>query len=102
MSANITSPLAPGAAAGANGGSLDIASVHASYASGAYTPAALLERLYALMDQEQRPAIWITRVALGDAPARAGELGAFSPARLADQPLFGIPFAVKDNIDVAG
>jgi len=83
-------------------GSLDIASLHASYASGARTPAALLEQLYALMEQEQRPALWITRVALDDALARAAELGTFTPARLAEQPLFGIPFAVKDNVDVAG
>jgi allophanate hydrolase len=88
--------------ANTSAGSLDIATLHASYASGARTPAALIAQLYALMDGEQRPGVWITRVPLADAVASASALGAFSPAQLADKPLFGVPFAVKDNVDVAG
>lgn len=79
---------------------LDIRSLHASYASGALTPAALLRALYARMDAEQAPGVFIMRVELAHALARAEELGAFrgDPAL----PLFGVPFAVKDNVDVAG
>lgn len=79
---------------------LDIRSLHAAYASGALNPAALLRALYARMDAEQAPAVWIHRIPLESALARAGELGAFrvDPSL----PLFGVPFGVKDNVDVAG
>jgi allophanate hydrolase len=45
------------------------------------------------------PAIWITRVAADRLIAEAAALDAKGPANL---PLFGVPFAVKDNLDVAG
>ncbi len=45
------------------------------------------------------PAIWITRVPAEAVLARAAALEA-EGAR--DRPLWGVPFAVKDNIDVAG
>jgi allophanate hydrolase len=45
------------------------------------------------------PAIWISRFADDDIFARARELDRRGPAGL---PLFGLPFAVKDNIDVLG
>ncbi|HEY6880340.1 MAG TPA: hypothetical protein VI299_20090, partial [Polyangiales bacterium] len=56
---------------------LDIRSLHAAYASGALTPTSLLRALYARMDAEQLPGVWITRVSLADALARAEQLGAF-------------------------
>ncbi|MDB4973338.1 MAG: Allophanate hydrolase [Myxococcaceae bacterium] len=80
-------------------GRLDIASLHTAYASGELTPTTLIEQLYARMEQEAAPAVWITRVDKQAALARASELGSYSPAAL---PLYGIPFAVKDNVDVAG
>jgi allophanate hydrolase len=79
-------------------GRLDIASIHAAYKTGALTPAALLDEVYARMDLEQAPAVWITRVEKVDALRRASALGEYDPKL----PLFGVPFAVKDNIDVAG
>ncbi|GAA2590279.1 allophanate hydrolase [Dactylosporangium fulvum] len=45
------------------------------------------------------PAVWITKAGPDALRARAAELRRLDPAGL---PLFGIPFAVKDNIDVAG
>ncbi|MBT3810402.1 MAG: allophanate hydrolase, partial [Rhodospirillaceae bacterium] len=43
--------------------------------------------------------IWIARVSDEAVLADAKRLATFDPKEL---PLFGIPFAVKDNIDVAG
>jgi allophanate hydrolase len=77
---------------------LDVRSLHAAYASGALTPASLLRAIYARMDADEAPAVWIARVELERALARAEELGPFR----AELPLFGVPFAVKDNVDVAG
>ncbi len=45
------------------------------------------------------PAIWIMRVADDAILARARELEHEGPR---DRPLWGVPFAVKDNIDIAG
>ena len=45
------------------------------------------------------PAIWITRVPDAAVLERAHTLEAEGPG---NRPLWGVPFAVKDNIDVAG
>jgi allophanate hydrolase len=79
---------------------LDIRSLHAAYASGALTPSSLLRAIYARMDADETPSIWIERVELERALARAEELGPFRVDPTL--PLFGVPFAVKDNVDVAG
>ncbi|WP_419760167.1 allophanate hydrolase [Acidisoma sp.] len=80
---------------------LDIARLRASYEAGDITPrdmiAEVLARIAALNDD----AIWISRRPDADLLAEAEQLG----NRFADRaefPLYGIPFAVKDNIDVAG
>lgn len=62
---------------------------------------AVLERLTACGDES----IWITRVDGGALYARAEWLDHYASAHAEvfdELPLFGIPFAVKDNIDVAG
>ncbi|MCX7868679.1 MAG: amidase family protein, partial [Terrimicrobiaceae bacterium] len=56
-----------------------------------------LDRLAAI--EREDPAIWITRTPEEAVLARAAELDQRGPEGL---PLFGIPFAVKDNINVAG
>jgi allophanate hydrolase len=45
--------------------------------------------------------VWITRASRDMVLERAHELDACTPAQRAALPLFGIPFGVKDNIDVA-
>jgi allophanate hydrolase len=80
---------------------LDIARLRAAYDAGQTTPrdvvAEVLARIAALRDD----AIWISRRPDAELLAEAEAL----TARFADRgrlPLYGIPFAVKDNIDVAG
>jgi allophanate hydrolase len=66
-----------------------------SYRAGERRPSDVASAICALEDREP---IWITRVPDDELLAAASELDG------ADQrlPLYGIPFAVKDNIDVAG
>jgi len=58
-------------------------------------PVAAVRRTYARLDRDGPGPAWISVVPAADALARAA---AVDPAA----PLAGVPFAVKDNIDVAG
>lgn len=76
---------------------LTIPVLHAAYASG--TPVAqVIAQVYARIAAVADPAMFITLAAQVDVLTAAEALGAFDPGK----PLWGVPFAVKDNIDVAG
>ncbi len=68
------------------------------YASGE-TPAAVLGALRAAIAACDDPGIFLHVI---DEAALTAAIGALDPAQRARQPLWGVPFAVKDNIDVAG
>jgi allophanate hydrolase len=80
---------------------LDIGGLRRLTRSGAVTPADIaaeaLKRIAAAAD----PAVWISRVPSDDVMARATALAQI-PDGAELLPLYGIPFAVKDNIDAAG
>ncbi len=76
----------------------DIQSLHAAYLSG-FTPVQMIEEVFARIEAIDDPGIFIQLAERDTLLAEASALGDFDPVRL---PLFGIPFAVKDNIDVAG
>jgi len=80
---------------------MDITSLHQAYASGKSTPASIVAEIYARIETEGLHPVWISLVPTKSALQRAAELEALSPAERSKLPLFGIPFAVKDNIDAA-
>jgi allophanate hydrolase len=78
---------------------MDIQSLRQSYASGLSTPETAINAIYDRIDQEGLRPVWISLVPRERAIERAKLLQSEQMQKL---PLYGIPFAVKDNIDVAG
>jgi allophanate hydrolase len=79
---------------------LDLATVRDLYATGNFTPLELLTALMARIDGAD-PAAFITRTPIERIRADIGDLLARA-AEVNSLPLWGVPFAVKDNIDVGG
>ncbi|MDB5574263.1 MAG: Amidase, partial [Tardiphaga sp.] len=76
-----------------------IAEIVAAHRAGAVSPAETIARTYRRIRAHNDPAIFITLRDEAEALADAAALNSADAARL---PLFGVPVAVKDNIDVAG
>lgn len=79
--------------------SLTIESLHAAYQQGDLTPTALIDELLAQADSHGKDPAWITRLNREQLTPYLQRLEGESPETL---PLYGIPFAIKDNIDLAG
>lgn len=79
--------------------SLDIASLRQRYQSGELTPLKLVEDLLDRMAGEDTHHIWISRL---DADALRSYAHKLEGQDIASLPLYGIPFAIKDNIDLVG
>lgn len=77
------------------------ASLRDAYARGARVEDVAAEAL-ARADRYADPTVWISRVRLEDVMARACALDRLTRDERARMPLFGLPFAVKDNIDCVG
>ena len=81
---------------------MDITSLQKAYASGRSTISSIVSEIYTRIEAEGLHPVWISIVPSKQALRRAAELEALDPTERTKLPLFGIPFAVKDNIDVAG
>ncbi len=77
---------------------MTIASLRDAYAAG-MRPVDVVPEVFERIAASPDPAVWITLRPHDDILRAAEALTTRPPA---DQPLWGIPFAVKDNIDVAG
>ncbi len=78
---------------------LDLSSLRTAYARGDLTPTALVEEIWRRCEAQGDPAVWIHRLSRDELKAHARRVEARAPAM---QPLYGVPFAIKDNIDLAG
>ncbi len=76
---------------------LTLSSLAAAYAAGT-SPAQIVEQVYARIEEVADPNIFLCLFPKEELLDAAGALGAFDPAR----PLWGVPFVIKDNIDVGG
>lgn len=76
----------------------DITRLHTAYGEG-LSPRAVVEEVFARIQAADDPGIFLSLVGKAEAIAAAEALGPFDPVA---KPLYGVPFAVKDNIDVAG
>jgi allophanate hydrolase len=85
--------------------SMSLRTLRESYLSGRVSPGQEVERFLAAAGEGQWSAAWIHRVPADDLRARARELEARAradPDFVRWRPLYGVLYAVKDNIDAAG
>lgn len=84
---------------------LDLASLRHAMAAGEFGAAAVLDEVLRRIGAAAGDNVWISRVPEAALRAKAAALdarAAAEPDLRRRLPLFGVPFAVKDNIDVAG
>jgi allophanate hydrolase len=79
--------------------SLDLNTLRSGYLAGDITPLGIIDELTEKIAAHDDRVTWIYRVPDGALRAAAQVL---SEKSVDDLPLYGVPFAVKDNIDVAG
>ena len=79
--------------------SLDIHSLLDRYRTGSIAPADAIASVYDRIERYADPAVWIYLAPIAETLERAKALQNLDPQQL---PLYGIPFAIKDNLDWAG
>lgn len=82
-----------------NAPDMSIATLTGAYRAGTLTPRALIDRLLVEASERGGDPAWITRLSREQLAPYLERLEATSPEEL---PLYGVPFAIKDNIDLAG
>jgi len=83
------------------GQSFSISALKAGYEAGIRAEDVAVEALSRIETYGDK-AVWISRVSPEDVIAHARSLDALPREKKARLPLFGLPFAIKDNIDLAG
>ena len=78
--------------------SLDIKNLHQAYRAGDLTPDSIVDLILDRSEQYQDHNIWIRQLSKNEIQPY---LTAISTKPIDDLPLYGIPFAIKDNIDLA-
>jgi len=79
--------------------SLSIAALLGAYRRRQFTVRELIEAVYQRAEGVDAHRVWITRLTHDELMRYVAALEGRSPE---DLPLYGIPFAIKDNIDLAG
>jgi allophanate hydrolase len=78
---------------------LDLTSLRRAYAEGSLTPAQVIDEALRRSADQRFPNVWIEK----NSREHLLKLAVALPAEPADKlPLYGVPFAIKDNIDLAG
>lgn len=79
--------------------SLDLQTLSAGYLAGSFSPRDVLALIRDRIRRHEDRHIWIRLLSAGELEPYLQRLETQAPERL---PLYGIPFAIKDNIDLAG
>jgi allophanate hydrolase len=79
--------------------SLDLAAIATGYRNGSLTPTALVHGVMERIARRGDDKVWIDLLPRDELLGMAKSLEASGPA---NKPLYGVPFAIKDNIDLAG
>jgi allophanate hydrolase len=76
----------------------DLTSLRDGYRKGSFTPADVVRESWKRIRERGSRPVWIYLISEAESIARAESLGPFRE----DLTLYGIPFGIKDNIDLAG
>jgi allophanate hydrolase len=80
---------------------MDLSSLRRAYRDATASPIQIVEEMLTTIERDRTPGVWIHRRDAGELRAEARALEAkYSRSEL--PPLYGVPFGVKDSIDVAG
>jgi allophanate hydrolase len=81
--------------------SLDFGFLRRGYEQNEFTPSDVVEEVARRVDKRGKDAVWIDRVPLEEMLGYAKRIQALKQEGKS-LPLYGLPFAIKDNIDLAG
>jgi allophanate hydrolase len=76
----------------------DLDSLRAGYREGQFSPVEVVREAWKRIRERGERPVWIHLIPEEESIARAEALGPYRD----DLPLYGVPFAIKDNIDLAG